>query len=406
MNEIKKSTKLANVCYDIRGPVLDAAKRLEDEGHRIMKLNVGSPAHFGLNAPDEIVTDVIKNLQDSEGYCESKGLYSARKAVMQEFQTKKVSGVTIDDIYLGNGVSELISLTTMGLLNNGDEILIPMPDYPLWTASVNLAGGKAVHYLCDEQNQWFPNIDDMRKKITDKTRAIVIINPNNPTGALYDDPTLLKIIELAREYNLIILADEIYDKVLYDGETHTPIASLCDDLFIITYGGLSKNYRLAGYRSGWMVLSGPKKHATDFISGLNILSSMRLCANVPAQHAVQTALGGYQSIDDLVLPTGRLGMQRDIAWEKLNEIEGISCVKPKGALYMFAKMDRKKFNIVDDEKMVLDLLIQEKVLLIHGKGFNWPSPDHFRLVFLQSPEELIETMARIKRFFEKYKQNV
>ncbi|MCJ8311809.1 MAG: pyridoxal phosphate-dependent aminotransferase [Saccharospirillaceae bacterium] len=406
MNEIKKSDKLANVCYDIRGPVLDAAKRLEDEGHRIMKLNVGSPAHFGLNAPDEIVTDVIKNLQNSEGYCESKGLYSARKAVMQEFQKKNVTGVNIDDIYLGNGVSELISLTTMALLNNDDEILIPMPDYPLWTASVNLAGGKAIHYLCDEENEWFPNIDDMRKKITDKTRAIVIINPNNPTGALYDDKTLLQIIELAREYDLLILADEIYDKIIYDGATHTPIASLCDDVFIITYGGLSKNYRLAGYRSGWMVLSGPIKHATDFIAGLNILSSMRLCANVPAQHAIQTALGGYQSIDDLVLPTGRLCVQRDLAWEKLNKIEGISCVKPKGALYMFVKMDREKFNIQDDEKMVLDLLVQEKVLLIHGKGFNWPTADHFRLVFLQSPEELNETMSRIAHFFEKYRQDV
>ena len=406
MNEIKKSNKLANVCYDIRGPVLDAAKRLEDEGHRIMKLNVGSPAHFGLNAPDEIVTDVIKNLQNSEGYCESKGLYTARKAVMQEFQKKDILGVNIEDIYLGNGVSELISLTTMALLNNDDEVLIPMPDYPLWTASVNLAGGKAVHYLCDEENNWFPNIDDMRKKITDKTRAIVIINPNNPTGALYNNATLLQIIELAREYDLLILADEIYDKIIYDGETHTPIASLCDDVFVITYGGLSKNYRLAGYRSGWMVLSGPLNHATDFIAGLNILASMRLCANVPAQHAIQTALGGYQSIDDLVLPTGRLCVQRDLAWAKLNEIEGISCVKPKGALYMFVKMDREKFNIQDDEKMVLDLLVQEKVLLIHGKGFNWPSPDHFRLVFLQSPEELSETMSRIARFFAKYKQNV
>ncbi|BCE00658.1 pyridoxal phosphate-dependent aminotransferase [Marinicellulosiphila megalodicopiae] len=404
MNELKKSNKLANVCYDIRGPVLDAAKRLEDEGHRIMKLNVGSPAHFGLNAPDEIVTDVIKNLQNSEGYCESKGLYSARKAVMQEFQKKEVEGVTIEDIYLGNGVSELISLTTMALLNNEDEILIPMPDYPLWTASVNLAGGKAVHYLCDEENLWYPCIDDIRKKITDRTRAIVIINPNNPTGALYDDETLLQIIELAREYGLIILADEIYDKILYDGVKHTPIASLCEDVFIITYGGLSKNYRLAGYRSGWMVISGPKKHAKDFIAGLNILSSMRLCANVPAQHAIQTALGGRQSIEDLVMPTGRLCIQRDIAWSELNKIDGISCVKPKGALYMFVKMDREKFNIQDDEKMVLDLLVQEKVLLVHGKGFNWPSPDHFRLVFLQSPDELTITMTRIARFFEKYRQ--
>ena len=406
MFDVKKSNKLANVCYDIRGPVLEAAKRLEDEGHRITKLNVGSPAHFGLNAPDEIITDVIQNLQLSEGYCDSKGLYSARKAVMQEFQTKQVSGVTIDNIYLGNGVSELISLTTTALLNNNDQVLIPAPDYPLWTASVTLAGGQAVHYQCDEAQDWFPDIADIEKKINQHTKAIVVINPNNPTGAVYSKELLLQIIELARKHQLIILADEIYDKILYDEAKHVQLASLCDDVLCITYGGLSKTYRLAGYRSGWMVISGPTSKAKDLLKGFTMLSSMRLCANVPAQHAIQTALGGYQSINDLVAPNGRLCQQRDIAWQKLNEIDGISCVKPKGALYMFPKIDTKKFNVHNDEQMVLDLLEAEKILLVHGRGFNWTQPDHFRLVFLPSPEELANTMEKMKKFFRTYSQHV
>ena len=406
MFEVKKSSKLTNVCYDIRGPVLDAAKRLEDEGHRITKLNVGSPAHFGLNAPDEIITDVIQNLQISEGYCDSKGLYSARKAVMQEFQTKQVANVNIDNIFLGNGVSELISLTTTALLNNNDQILIPAPDYPLWTASVTLAGGKAQHYLCDEQQHWYPDIADIKRKINNNTKAIVIINPNNPTGSVYPKEILLEIIELARQHQLIILADEIYDKILYDGTKHIPIASLCEDVLCITYGGLSKTYRLAGYRSGWMVISGPTSHARDLLQGINMLSSMRLCANVPAQHAIQTALGGYQSIHDLVAPTGRLCQQRDIAWQKINEIDGLSCEKPLGALYMFPKIDIKKFNIRNDEQMILDLLEKEKILLVHGRGFNWSQPDHFRLVFLPTPEELNITMERMKKFFRTYQQHV
>ena len=406
MFEVKKSSKLTNVCYDIRGPVLDAAKRLEDEGHRITKLNVGSPAHFGLNAPDEIITDVIQNLQISEGYCDSKGLYSARKAVMQEFQTKQVANVNIDNIFLGNGVSELISLTTTALLNNNDQILIPAPDYPLWTASVTLAGGKAQHYLCDEQQHWYPDIADIKRKINNNTKAIVIINPNNPTGSVYPKEILLEIIELARQHQLIILADEIYDKILYDGTKHIPIASLCEDVLCITYGGLSKTYRLAGYRSGWMVISGPTSHARDLLQGINMLSSMRLCANVPAQHAIQTALGGYQSINDLVAPTGRLCQQRDIAWQKINEIDGLSCEKPLGALYMFPKIDTKKFNIRNDEQMILDLLEKEKILLVHGRGFNWSQPDHFRLVFLPTPEELNITMERMKKFFRTYQQHV
>ncbi len=404
MQTLKKSTKLNNVCYDIRGPVLDEAKRMEEEGHRILKLNIGNPAPFGFEAPEEILQDVLHNLPNAQGYCESKGLYSARKAVMQECQRKKIDNVSIEDIYLGNGVSELIVMAMQGLLNDDDEILIPAPDYPLWTAASRLAGGKAVHYICDEQSDWHPDLDDIRNKITEKTRGIVIINPNNPTGALYPEPLLREIIEIAREHNLVILADEIYDKILYDEEKHTSIASLADDVLFLTFNGLSKSYRVAGFRSGWMIISGNKHQATDFIEGLNMLSSMRLCANVPSQHAVQTALGGYQSINDLVLPGGRLKDQRDLAWEMLDNIPGVSCVKPKGALYLFPKLDVQRFNIHDDEKFAYDLLKQEKMLVVQGTAFNWPKPDHFRIVSLPYVDQLEDAINRIARFLSKYKQ--
>lgn len=404
MQTLKKSTKLNNVCYDIRGPVLDEAKRMEEEGHRILKLNIGNPAPFGFEAPEEILQDVLHNLPNAQGYCESKGLYSARKAVMQECQRKKIDNVSIEDIYLGNGVSELIVMAMQGLLNDDDEILIPAPDYPLWTAASRLAGGKAVHYICDEQSDWYPDLDDIRSKITEKTRGIVIINPNNPTGALYPEPLLREIIEIAREHNLVILADEIYDKILYDEEKHTSIASLADDVLFLTFNGLSKSYRVAGFRSGWMIISGNKHQATDFIEGLNMLSSMRLCANVPSQHAVQTALGGYQSINDLVLPGGRLKDQRDLAWEMLDNIPGVSCVKPKGALYLFPKLDVQRFNIHDDEKFAYDLLKQEKMLVVQGTAFNWPKPDHFRIVSLPYVDQLEDAINRIARFLSKYKQ--
>ncbi|WP_086481438.1 pyridoxal phosphate-dependent aminotransferase [Oceanospirillum sanctuarii] len=404
MQTIKKSTKLNNVCYDIRGPVLEEAKRMEEEGHRILKLNIGNPAPFGFEAPEEILQDVLYNLPNAQGYCESKGLYSARKAVMQECQRKKIDNVSIEDIYLGNGVSELIAMATQGLLNDDDELLIPAPDYPLWTAATRLAGGKAVHYICDEQSDWYPDINDIRSKITERTKGIVIINPNNPTGALYPESLLQEIIEVAREHNLVVLADEIYDKILYDGEVHTSIASLADDVLFLTFNGLSKSYRVAGFRSGWMIVSGNKHKATDFIEGLNMLSSMRLCANVPAQHAVQTALGGYQSINDLILPGGRLKEQRDLAWEMLDNIPGISCVKPKGALYLFPKLDVKRFNIHDDEKFAYDLLKQEKMLVVQGTAFNWPEPDHFRIVSLPYVDQLEDAINRIARFLSKYSQ--
>lgn len=404
MQEMKKSNKLLNVFYDIRGPVLDEAKRMEDEGHRILKLNIGNPAPFGFNAPDEIIQDVIRNLPNSEGYSDSKGIYSGRKAVMQYCQQKRISGVDIEDIYLGNGVSELIVTATQALLNDGDEVLIPAPDYPLWTGAVTLSGGKAVHYLCDEQSDWYPDLDDIRSKITKNTKAIVVINPNNPTGAVYSEALLEEILELARQHNLVILADEIYDKILYDGALHTSIASLADDVICLTFNGLSKSYRLAGFRSGWMIVSGPKYRALDLIEGFNMLTSMRLCANVPAQHAIQTALGGYQSINDLVLPGGRMHEQRDLACGRLNDIPGISCVMPKGALYLFPKIDPKQITIQDDERMVLDLLRQEKILLVHGRAFNWPEPDHFRVVFLPSKETLSDAMDRMARFFHSYRQ--
>jgi alanine-synthesizing transaminase len=403
MHTINKSNKLLNVCYDIRGPVLEEAKRIEEEGQKVLKLNIGNPAPFGFDAPDEIVQDMIRNLPNAQGYCESKGLFSARKAVMHDCQNRNIKGVSIDDIYIGNGVSELITLSTQALLNNGDELLIPAPDYPLWTAATSLAGGAAVHYICDEQSGWIPDIEDIKRKISPRTRGIVVINPNNPTGAVYPDSLLLEIIELARQHKLVIFADEIYDRILYDGATHTPLASLCDDVVILSFNGLSKSYRAAGFRSGWMIVSGPKHQAKDYIEGLDILSSMRLCANVPSMHAIQTALGGYQSINELILPGGRLKEQRDICYQAINNTPGLSCTNPQGALYMFVKMD-KRFNIQDDERFAFDLLQQERILVVQGTAFNWPNPDHFRIVFLPHKEDLISATDRISHFFERYKQ--
>jgi alanine-synthesizing transaminase len=404
MQDILKSNKLANVFYDIRGPVAHAAKKMEEDGHRILKLNIGNPKPFGLDAPEEIIQDVILNLPDSEGYCDSKGLFSARKAVMQYCQQKAIKDVTIEDVILGNGVSELIVMSMQGLLNSGDEVLIPSPDYPLWTGAVSLGGGTPIHYHCDEQSNWFPDTNDIRKKVNKNTRAIVLINPNNPTGAVYPDEVLLELIQIARENNLIVFSDEIYDKILFDGATHTSTASLADDLLFITFNGLSKNYRLAGFRAGWMIISGAKHKAKDYIEGLEMLASMRLCANVPSQHAIQTSLGGYQSIDDLVAPGGRIYEQRNIAYETLNSIPGISCTKPMGALYCFPKIDTKKFNIRNDERMVLDLLEQQKILIVHGTAFNWSQPDHFRVVFLPRPEDLTLALDKMGQFFSSYKQ--
>jgi alanine-synthesizing transaminase len=401
---IHKSDKLKGVCYDIRGPVLREANRMEEEGHRIIKLNIGNPAPFGFEAPEEILQDVIHNLPDSTGYCHSKGLFPARKAVMHYTQEKGIKGVTIDDIIIGNGVSELIVMAMQALVNNGDEILLPAPDYPLWTAAVRLSGGTPVHYLCDEQQDWQPALDDIRAKISPRTRALVIINPNNPTGANYSEPFLRELLNIARENDLIVFADEIYDKILYDEEKHISIASMADDLLFVTFNGLSKSYRAAGFRSGWMIVSGAKHRARDFIEGLEMLASMRLCANVPAQHAIQTALGGYQSIDDLVLPTGRLGKQRDLAWELLNEIPGVSCVKPKSALYLFPRLDPTVYKIEDDEAFALDLLRQEKVLVVQGTAFNWPKPDHFRIVFLPNADDLRESIGRIARYLERMRK--
>jgi len=404
MQPVLKSAKLANVCYDIRGPVLAQAKQMEEEGQRIVKLNIGNPAPFGFTAPDEIVQDVIRNLPDASGYCDSKGLFAARKAIMHYTQQKQIVGVQIEDIYIGNGVSELIVMVLQALLNNGDEVLIPAPDYPLWTAAVSLSGGLPRHYHCDESSDWLPDLDDIRGKITPNTRAIVIINPNNPTGALYPVELLQAILDLARRHQLIVYADEIYDKVLYDGVQHTSIASLADDVLCLTFNGLSKNYRACGYRAGWMVVSGEKSHAQDYIEGLTILASMRLCANVPAQHAIQTALGGYQSINDLVLPTGRLGKQRDLAFQLLTEIPGVSCVKPQAALYLFPRLDPHMYPIADDQQFVLELLLEEKVLLVQGTGFNWPQPDHLRVVFLPHEDDLTEAIGRFARFLERYRK--
>lgn len=398
MKKIRQSDKLSKVCYDIRGPVLEEAKRLEEEGHRILKLNIGNPAPFGFEAPDEIIQDVIRNLSNAQGYSDSKGLFSARKAIMQECQQLQIKGVDIDDIYLGNGVSELIVMAMQALLNNSDEVLIPAPDYPLWTAAVSLAGGTPVHYVCDEAADWFPDIKDIEKKITANTKAIVIINPNNPTGAVYSKEILEDIIRVARKHKLVIFSDEIYSKILYDDANHIPIASLCDDMFFITFNGLSKAYRLAGFRSGWMILSGAKDKAENYIEGLEILSNMRLCANVPAQFAVQTALGGYQSINELIMPGGRLREQRDLAWNLITAIPGVSCVKPKGAIYMFPKLDPQVYPVKDDAKFVFDLLEKEKILLVQGSAFNVTDSQHFRIVFLPSSDVLTQAIGKIERF--------
>jgi alanine-synthesizing transaminase len=401
---ILKSSKLNNVCYDIRGPVLQRARAMEDEGHRIIKLNIGNPAPFGFEAPEEIVQDVIRNLHDASGYSDSKGLFAARRAIVHYTQQKNVAGVTTDDVIIGNGVSELIVMAMQALLNNGDEILVPAPDYPLWTAAVTLAGGAPRHYLCDEQSDWLPDLADMEAKIRPETRGLVLINPNNPTGALYPEALLLQVIELARRHDLIIFADEIYDKVLYDGNTHTSIASLADDVLFVTFNGLSKNYRSCGYRAGWMVISGEKRHARDYIEGLNMLASMRLCANVPGQFAIQTALGGHQSINDLVAPGGRLCRQRDLAWKMLTDIPGVSCSHPKAAMYLFPRLDPKIYPIDDDQQFILDLLLEEKVLLVQGSGFNWPHPDHFRVVFLPNADDLTEAIGRIAKYLDNYRK--
>ena len=404
MKTVSRSHKLDNVCYDIRGPIAAQARKMEDEGHRILKLNIGNPAPFGFEAPDDIVKDVIHNLPTSQGYSDSTGIYAARVAVMQYYQQRNIKDIRVDNVYIGNGVSELIMMAMQALLNHGDEVLIPSPDYPLWTAAVSLSSGSPVHYRCDEQAGWFPDIDDIKSKITSKTRAIVLINPNNPTGAVYDKALLQDVVEVAREHGLVVFSDEIYDKILYDEAKHTSIASLADDVFFVTFGGLSKNYRVAGFRSGWLVVSGNKRLASDYIEGLNILSSMRMCANVPCQSAIQTALGGYQSIDDLVKENGRLRIQRDVTTDMLNGIDGISCVKPKGAMYCFAKVDEKKFNIQNDEQMVLDLLSSEKILLVHGRAFNLTEGTYFRLVFLPHSDVLVPALHRIGNFFRTYKQ--
>ncbi|MEJ2763287.1 pyridoxal phosphate-dependent aminotransferase [Photobacterium sp. MCCC 1A19761] len=404
MHNIGMSSKLNNVCYDIRGPVLKQAKRMEEEGHKILKLNIGNPAPFGFDAPDEILVDVIRNLPTSQGYSDSKGIYSARKAVVQHYQKRGLLDIDVEDVYIGNGVSELIMIAMQALLNNGDEILVPAPDYPLWTAAVSLSGGNAVHYTCDEEADWYPDLDDIRSKITPNTRGIVLINPNNPTGAVYSRDFLLEVVEIARQNKLIIFADEIYDKILYEGAQHHSIAPLAEDVFCVTFNGLSKSYRVCGFRAGWMILSGPRHLAKGYIEALEMLSSMRLCANVPMQHAIQTALGGYQSINELILPGGRLLEQRDKAYDMLTAIPGVSCVKPKGALYLFPKLDQKKFNIVDDERMVLDFLQQEKVLVVHGTGFNWKQPDHFRIVTLPRIDDLEMAISRLERFLHNYRQ--
>ncbi|MAM86756.1 MAG: aminotransferase [unclassified Hahellaceae] len=405
MYQVKKSNKLQNVCYDIRGQVLQEAKRLEEEGARILKLNIGNPAVFGFDVPEEIQQDVVYNISQAQGYVDSKGLFSARKAVMHYTQQRRIANVDIEDIYLGNGVSELIVMTMQALLNSGDEVLIPAPDYPLWTAAVTLSSGKAVHYRCDEDADWYPDLDDIRAKITPNTRAMVIINPNNPTGAVYDEAMLKGMIEIAREHRLVLLSDEIYDKVLYDGTTHTSTAALCDDLLVMTFNGLSKNHRAAGYRAGWLIISGAKHKAKDYIEGLNILSSMRLCSNVMAQLAIQTALGGYQSIDDLVAPGGRLYEQRQVAYDALTSIPGVSCVKPKGAMYMFPKLDPKRYPILNDERLVYDLLSQQQILLVQGSAFNMNDTQHLRIVFLPRVDEIADAIGRIGRFLTGYEQH-
>ncbi|WP_413439287.1 pyridoxal phosphate-dependent aminotransferase [Sulfuriferula sp. GW1] len=404
LRPVRKSSKLENVCYDIRGPVLARSKQMEEEGQRIIKLNIGNPAPFGFDAPEEIIQDVIVNLPNASGYSDSKGLFAARKAIMHYTQGKNIAGVQIDDIIIGNGASELIVLAMQALLNTGDEVLVPAPDYPLWTAAVSLAGGTPRHYICDEGAGWMPDLADIRAKITPHTRAIVVINPNNPTGALYPAELLREIVEIARQHQLIIYADEIYDKVLYDGRSHTSIAAVAEDVLCVTLNGLSKNYRVCGYRAGWMVISGDKRHALDYIEGLGILASMRLCSNVPGQYAIQTALGGYQSINDLVAPDGRLTRQRDLAWDLLTAIPGVSCVKPEAALYLFPRLDPKVYPIQNDQDFILDLLEKERVLVVQGSGFNWHQPDHFRVVFLPHEDHLREAIERIARYLESYRK--
>ncbi len=403
MKPIRKSQKLDNVCYDIRGPVLELAQRMEEEGHKIIKLNIGNVGVFGFDPPEEIQLDMIRNLSNASAYSDSKGIFSARKAIMQYCQEKGIQGVTLDDVYTGNGVSELIVLSMNALLNDGDEVLVPTPDYPLWTAAVSLSSGTPVHYLCDESKDWAPDLNDLRKKITPRTKAIVVINPNNPTGAIYSKEVLLELTQIAREHGLILFADEIYDKMLYDGEKHVSLASLSTDVVTITFNGLSKNYRSCGYRAGWMIVSGDKEMVRDYIEGLNMLASMRLCANVPGQYAIQTALGGYQSINDLVGDGGRLAKQRDLAWKLITDIPGVTCVKPKSALYLFPRLDPDVYPIEDDQQFVADLLKEEKVLLVQGSGFNWGNPDHFRVVFLPHEDVLKEAIGRLARFLERYR---
>lgn len=404
MSIFEKSSKLERVCYDIRGPVIKEANKLEKSGYEIIKLNIGNPAPFGLFAPPEIIGDVILNLRDAQGYSESQGLFAARKAIMQYYQQKQVPDVDVADIYTGNGVSELIVMAMQALLNNGDEILVPAPDYPLWTAAVNLSGGTPVHYLCDEQADWNPDLEDLKRKITPRTKGIVVINPNNPTGALYSVEILQEIVKLAEEHNLIVFSDEIYDKILYEDAVHVSTASLSDEVFFVTFNGLSKSHRIAGFRAGWMVVSGKKALGKDYIEGLNMLSSMRLCSNVPAQYAIQTALGGYQSLTELLVPGGRLRRQRDVCYELLNQIPGMSCTKPQGAFYMFPKIDAKRFNITSDYKFILDFLRQKRVLLVQGTGFNWPEPDHFRIVYLPPVEVLTTALKRLRDFLTDYTQ--
>ena len=399
-----KSTKLDNVLYDVRGPVVDEAAKMEAKGTHVLKLNIGNPAPFGFRTPDEVIHDMQHQLKDCEGYSDSKGLFSARKAIMQYAQLKKIPNVSVNDIYTGNGVSELINLCMQALLNDGDEILIPSPDYPLWTATATLAGGNVAHYICDEESEWYPDIDDIRKKVTPKTKAIVIINPNNPTGALYPKEVLEQIVQVARENNLIIFSDEIYDRLVMDGQEHISIASLAPDLFCVTFSGLSKSHMIAGFRIGWIVLSGNKEIAADYIEGINMLSNMRLCSNVPAQSIVQTALGGYQSVDKYLLPGGRIYEQRECVYNALNSIPGISVKKPKAAFYAFPKIDIKKFNITDDEQFALDFLREKKVLIVHGGGFNWQEPDHFRVVYLPRLEVLNEAMDKLGDFLTTYRQ--
>ncbi len=402
---ISRASKLDDLRYAIRGPVLDEATRLEHEGHRLMKLNIGNPAPFGFEAPEEVLVDMIRNLPTAQGYCESQGLYSARKAVMQYNQRKGVKGVEIDDIWIGNGVSELLVMSLQGLLDPGDEVLIPAPDYPLWTAGTNLAGGTPVHYRCDEDD-WFPDIADIEAKVTENTKAIVVINPNNPTGAVYSRECLGEIVKVARRHDLVVMADEIYDKIIYDDAEHISIASLADDVLFLTMNGLSKTYRVAGFRSGWMTVSGAKERAQPYMEALRLLASMRLCANVPAQHAIQSSLGGYQSIAEFTTPGGRLYEQRQVAYEMINNIDGLSCVKPDGALYLFPKIDTERFGIVDDEQFILDFLRSEHVLMVQGSGFHMPKPDHFRIVFLPTVRDLTRAIGRLEKFLASYQQKL